>query len=64
MFLDVIVRSRIAESNAGTVKRSSTVDLKRFCGRTSPGFRLLSLIAVSLCFSFRYSLAQSMPHNQ
>ena len=42
----------------------SAVDRKRFCGMTPGGFRVLTLMALSLCFWLRYACAQSMPHER
>jgi carbohydrate-selective porin OprB len=64
MFLKADVQPSSAESKAATLARRRTVDLKRFRSLTPAGFLLLSLIVVCLCFSSRYALAQSMPHEQ
>jgi hypothetical protein len=64
MSLKVYAQPRTAESEAATAVRRSAVDLRHFCGLTPAGFRLLSFMAVSLCFSLHYACAQSKPDEQ
>jgi carbohydrate-selective porin OprB len=64
MFVKADAQPGTAQCKAATATRRSTVDLKRFCDRTPAAVRLLSLIAVYLCFSPGDALAQSMPREQ
>jgi len=64
MFSKADAQPRTAESKAAAATHRGAVDLKHFCALTPAGFRLLSFVAVSLCFSLRYACAQSMPHQR
>jgi porin len=64
MFLKVDAQPRSAGSKAATAVRRGAVDLNRLCGLIPAGFRLVSLMAASLCVSLHYAWAQSMPHER
>lgn len=56
--------SRHIEAETLNKSQFSLRRLRHFYGLTPTGLHLLNFIAVYLCFSFRYSWAQSMPREQ